>query len=65
MGYNHHGLVFTINTLSAKTLHSGKTRKYIYTAIYFRAIAYHYRANYEQEFMAIANKNSSLRIHAN
>lgn len=27
MGYNHHGLVFTINTLSAKTLYSGKTRE--------------------------------------
>lgn len=28
MNYNHHGLVFSINTLSANTLHSGKTRKY-------------------------------------
>lgn len=28
MGYNHHGLVYSINTLSAATLHSGKTRKY-------------------------------------
>lgn len=27
MGYNHHGLIFTINTLSAATLRSGKTRK--------------------------------------
>ena len=27
MGYNHHGLVYTINTLSAKFLRSGKTRK--------------------------------------
>lgn len=29
MGYNHHGLVYSINTLSAATLRSGKTRKYI------------------------------------
>lgn len=29
MGYNHHGLIFSINTLSASVLHSGKTRKYI------------------------------------
>lgn len=29
MGYNHHGLIFTINTLSAATLRSGKTRKSI------------------------------------
>lgn len=27
MNYNHHGLVFSINTLSAKRLQSGKTRK--------------------------------------
>lgn len=27
MNYNHHGLVFTINTLSALHLRSGKTRK--------------------------------------
>lgn len=26
MGFNYHGLVFSINTLSAKTLRSGKTR---------------------------------------
>lgn len=26
MGYNHHGLVYCINTLSAATLRSGKTR---------------------------------------
>lgn len=29
MGYNHHGLVYSINTLSAKKLYSGKTRKKI------------------------------------
>lgn len=29
MGYNHHGLVYSINTLSAATLRSGKTRKYV------------------------------------
>ncbi|GAB0092228.1 uncharacterized protein DMENIID0001_072180 [Sergentomyia squamirostris] len=28
MGYNHHGLIFTINTLSASTLHSGKTPRH-------------------------------------
>ncbi|XP_043463208.1 uncharacterized protein LOC122499143 isoform X2 [Leptopilina heterotoma] len=28
MGYNHHGLVYSINTLSAKTLRSGKTPRY-------------------------------------
>ena len=27
MNYNHHGLVFSINTLSAEVLRSGKTRK--------------------------------------
>lgn len=27
MNYNHHGLVFSINTLSAAKLNSGKTRK--------------------------------------
>lgn len=27
MNYNHHGLVFSINTLTAKHLRSGKTRK--------------------------------------
>lgn len=27
MNYNHHGLVFSINTLSANKLNSGKTRK--------------------------------------
>lgn len=27
MNYNHHGLVFSINTLSAKVLRSGKTRE--------------------------------------
>lgn len=27
MNYNHHGLIFSINTLSANTLYSGKTRK--------------------------------------
>ena len=29
MGYNHHGLAYTINTLSAATLRSGKTREYV------------------------------------
>ena len=29
MGYNCHGLVYSVNTLSAKTLSSGKTRKLI------------------------------------
>lgn len=28
MGYNHHGLVYSINTLSAESLRSGKTRKF-------------------------------------
>lgn len=28
MNYNHHGLVFSINTLSAKHLRSGKTREW-------------------------------------
>ncbi|XP_012279242.1 uncharacterized protein LOC105699095 [Orussus abietinus] len=28
MGYNHHGLVYTINTLSARRLRSGKTLRY-------------------------------------
>lgn len=28
MNYNHHGLVFSINTLSANHLHSGRTRKF-------------------------------------
>lgn len=28
MNYNHHGLVFSINTLSANRLNSGKTREY-------------------------------------
>lgn len=27
--YNHHGLCFSINTLSARKLYSGKTRKYL------------------------------------
>lgn len=27
MGFNHHGLIATINTLSAKNLQSGKTRE--------------------------------------
>lgn len=27
MSYNHHGLVFSINTLGADNLYSGKTRK--------------------------------------
>ncbi|KAJ8925081.1 hypothetical protein NQ315_001253 [Exocentrus adspersus] len=31
MGYNHHGLVFTINTLSAKNLKSGKTPRHFLT----------------------------------
>lgn len=31
MGYNHHGLIFTINTLSAATLRSGKTPRYFIT----------------------------------
>lgn len=26
MGFNHHGLVYSINTLSARYLQSGKTR---------------------------------------
>lgn len=30
MSYNHHGLIFSINTLSAKRLNSGKTRKCFY-----------------------------------
>lgn len=34
MGYNHHGLVYSINTLSAATLRSGKTRKYVFIYIY-------------------------------
>lgn len=29
MNYNHHGLIFSINTLSAKKLYPGKTRKYL------------------------------------
>lgn len=29
MGYNHHGLVYTINTLSAANLRTGKTRTYL------------------------------------
>ncbi|KAK2586477.1 hypothetical protein KPH14_010747 [Odynerus spinipes] len=31
MSYNHHGLIFTINTLSAATLRSGKTPRYFIT----------------------------------
>ncbi|XP_033223085.1 uncharacterized protein LOC117176852 [Belonocnema kinseyi] len=31
MGYNHHGLVYSINTLSAKTLRSAKTPRYFIT----------------------------------
>ncbi|XP_017884388.1 uncharacterized protein LOC108627587 [Ceratina calcarata] len=31
MGYNRHGLVYTINTLSAATLRSGKTPRYFIT----------------------------------
>ncbi|XP_055304139.1 beta-alanyl-dopamine/carcinine hydrolase [Sitodiplosis mosellana] len=31
MGYNHHGLVYSINTLSANTLHSGKTPRHFIT----------------------------------
>lgn len=31
MGYNHHGLVYSINTLSAATLRSGKTPRYFLT----------------------------------
>lgn len=31
MGYNHHGLVYSINTLSANTLRSGKTPRYFIT----------------------------------
>ncbi|KAK0181058.1 hypothetical protein PV327_003375 [Microctonus hyperodae] len=31
MGFNYHGLVFSINTLSAKTLRSGKTPRYFLT----------------------------------
>ncbi|XP_012256665.2 uncharacterized protein LOC105686426 [Athalia rosae] len=31
MGYNHHGLVYSINTLSAKKLRSGKTPRYFIT----------------------------------
>ncbi|XP_029055558.1 acyl-coenzyme A:6-aminopenicillanic-acid-acyltransferase 40 kDa form isoform X2 [Osmia bicornis bicornis] len=31
MGYNHHGLVYTINTLSAANLRSGKTPRYFLT----------------------------------
>ncbi|XP_014236027.1 uncharacterized protein LOC106658534 [Trichogramma pretiosum] len=31
MGYNYHGLVYCINTLSAKTLRSGKTPRYFMT----------------------------------
>uniref|UniRef100_A0A1B0CNI7 Peptidase C45 hydrolase domain-containing protein n=1 Tax=Lutzomyia longipalpis TaxID=7200 RepID=A0A1B0CNI7_LUTLO len=31
MGYNHHGLIFTINTLSADTLYSGKTPRHFIT----------------------------------
>lgn len=29
MGYNHHGLVYSINTLSANRLNAGKTRELI------------------------------------
>lgn len=28
MGYNHHGLVYSINTLSAAALRPGKTREF-------------------------------------
>lgn len=28
MGYNHHGLVYSINTLSANKLYSGRTRMF-------------------------------------
>ncbi|XP_031628712.1 uncharacterized protein LOC116344357 [Contarinia nasturtii] len=31
MGYNHHGLAYSINTLSAKTLYSGKTPRHFIT----------------------------------
>ncbi|XP_015509458.1 uncharacterized protein LOC107216708 [Neodiprion lecontei] len=31
MGFNHHGLVYSINTLSANTLRSGKTPRYFIT----------------------------------
>ncbi|XP_055623053.1 beta-alanyl-dopamine/carcinine hydrolase [Toxorhynchites rutilus septentrionalis] len=31
MNYNHHGLVFSINTLSAKNLHGGKTPRHFIT----------------------------------
>lgn len=44
MNYNHHGLVFSINTLSANNLNSGKTRKccivLIVDAIYFTSTFY-------------------------
>lgn len=32
MGYNHHGLVYSINTISAAVLRSGKTREFLHEA---------------------------------
>lgn len=43
MGYNHHGLVYSINTLSAATLRSGKTRKYVlFTALIVLLFIYYF-----------------------
>lgn len=35
MNYNHHGLVFSINTLSAEVLRSGKTREFYRESLSF------------------------------
>ncbi|XP_058808212.1 beta-alanyl-dopamine/carcinine hydrolase isoform X2 [Phymastichus coffea] len=50
MGYNHHGLVYSINTLSAKSLRSGKTPRYFITRSLLSA------ENYVQAQMILRNE---------
>ncbi|XP_017753141.1 PREDICTED: uncharacterized protein LOC108545855 isoform X2 [Eufriesea mexicana] len=50
MGYNHHGLVYTINTLSAANLRSGKTPRYFLTRALLAA------ENYVQAQQILRNK---------
>ncbi|CAL7943972.1 unnamed protein product [Xylocopa violacea] len=49
MGYNYHGLVYTINTLSAARLRSGKTPRYFLTRALLAA------ENYEQAQQVLNN----------
>lgn len=54
MNYNHHGLIFSINTLSAKVLRGGKTREHCHFHFYFLLLKKYCRFDLARHFITRA-----------